>query len=263
MSEELNKDKIIEEYEIKQKKDKLEKRILLLIIIILIIIYLVSFRIGVIEDIGGIKNDYNEDNSEIIEITNQIDKEEYIDKDYSSAEDKELNSNSQTTQGSTSKDDVNLEETEDDIDNIKLVKVSWNGKEVTKNTELDIFKNEKFNGQKIIAPGSKGSATFCVENTSNTEMICNLKFTEETETPINMRYRLKVDNKYVVGRENKYEEIKDLKLQNILMAKKSINMYTIEWYWLDSDEQDTEVGTKNENQFYTLNFEISAEEHIR
>lgn len=264
MSEESNKDKIIEEYKIKQKKDKLEKRILLLIIIILIIVYLVSFRIGVIEDLGGIKTDYNDENSEMIENNNQVDKE-YINKDYSQAENKNLNSNSETNQEtSISNKNENSNELKDDedIDNIKLVKVSWNGKEVTKNTELDIFKNEKFNGQKIIAPNSKGSATFCVENTANTEMICNLKFTEETENPINMKYRLKIDNKYVVGNANKYEDLEKLNLKDILMQRKSINMYTIEWYWEDSDKEDTEVAVQDEKQYYTLNFEISAEEYI-
>ena len=257
MSEELNKDKIIEEYQIKEKKAKLEKRVLILIIIILIIIYIVSFRIGVIEDLGGIKIDYNDEtNSEVIEDTNEVDK------DYSYAEDKELNSNgSNQASGSSNKEDISDEE--EDIETVKLVKVSWNGKEVTKNTKLDIFKNEKFNGQKIIAPGSKGSATFCVENASNTEMICNLKFNDEAEFPINMKYRLKVDNKYVVGNANKYEDLEKLNLKDILMSKKSINMYTIEWYWEDSDKQDTEVATKNEDQYYTLNFEISAEEYIK
>ncbi len=264
MNEELNKDKIIEEYKIKEKKAKTEKRVLILIIIILIIVYLVSFRIGVIEDLGGIKTDYNEENSEVIENTNQVDKE-YIDKDYTATENKPLNSNPGTNQGENASNNKSDSEnnTEEDIDNIKLVKVSWNGKEVTKNTKLDIFKNEKFNGQKIIAPGSKGSATFCIENTSNSEMICNLKFTEETKNPINMKYRLKIDNNYVVGNANKYEDLEKLNLQDILMYEKSINMYTIEWYWEDSDKEDTEVATQNENQYYTLNFEITAEEYIK
>ncbi len=263
MSEELNKDKIIEEYKIKEKKAKTEKRVLILIIIILIIIYLVSFRIGVIEDLGGIKQDYSEEKTEQLEQTNQVDKE-YIDKDYTATENKPLNSNSGINQGgSTSNNDDDLEDNTEDVDNIKLVKISWNGKEVTKNTELDIFKNEKFNGQKIIAPGSMGSANFCVENTSNSEMICNLKFTEETEYPINMKYRLKIDNEYVVGNVNGYDDLEKLNLKDILMQEKSINMYTIEWYWEDRDEEDTEVATQNENQYYTLNFEITAEEYIK
>lgn len=263
MNEELNKDKIIEEYKIKEKKAKTEKRVLILIIIILIIVYLVSFRIGVIEDIGGIKLDYSEEKTQQSEQTNQVDKE-YINKDYTATENKPLNSNPGTNQGETaSNNKSDSEDNIEDIDNIKLVKVSWNGKEVTKNAKLDIFNNKKFNDQKMIAPGSMGSANFCVENTSNTEMICNLDFTEETEYPINMKYRLKIDNEYIVGNANKYEDLEKLNLKDILMQKKSINTYTIEWYWDDSNKDDTNVGTQSEPQYYTLNFEISTEEYIK
>lgn len=285
----VQREKTIEEYETRYKKDKITKFILVLIIFVLIIIYLVSFRIGVISDLGGIKQDYLEKNNESIE--DEKDNKNEISKtdkkptkyDYSinsefntvdnnfETNDSPINKNPNSKENPDENDNFKEEDKyeddkeDDDVtsDEIKLVKISWNGKEVNKNTKLDIFKNEKFNGQKIISPNSKGSSSFCVENTSNSDMICNMKFIEESEGDVNMKYRLKIDNKYIVGNDNKYESIEKLNLKDIILPKKTINMYTIDWYWEDNDQTDTIAGTSKDKQQYTLNFEIFAEEYIK
>ena len=148
-------------------------------------------------------------------------------------------------------------------DSIKLIKVFDSDIEMTKDTQLNIFENEKFNGQKIIAPNSKGTYTFCIKNITDTDVIYNILFNDKMKHPINMKYRLKKDNNYIVGNEARYVEIKDLNINDIIITKDSINVFTLEWYWEDNDKKDTIVGSQKSDQYYTLNLGIYSKEYIK
>lgn len=129
--------------------------------------------------------------------------------------------------------------------------------EIEKDTQLNIFNNEKFKGEKIIAPHSQGTYKFYIRNKSNRNINYNIKFSDEMKKFVNMKYRLKIDNIYIRGNEEDYTTIENLDVNNITVPKDSINMFTLEWYWEDNDELDTKVGTSDE-RYYTINLKIEA-----
>ncbi len=128
---------------------------------------------------------------------------------------------------------------------------------IEKDTQLNIFNNEKFKGEKIIAPHSQGTYKFYIKNKSNRDINYNIKFSDEMKKFVNMKYRLKIDNIYIRGNEEGYTTIENLDVNNVTVPKDSINMFTLEWYWEDNDELDTKVGTSDE-RYYTINLKIEA-----
>ena len=110
--------------------------------------------------------------------------------------------------------------------------------------QLDIFNNAYFNYASIIAPGVSGSYNFTVENASESKFIYDVKFTEENNYNVNLKFKLKVNGKYVVGDENTYVDFANLDRENTYINSKSSDIYTIEWKWIDA-ENDTIVGTTN------------------
>ena len=128
---------------------------------------------------------------------------------------------------------------------------------IEKDTKLNIFNNEKFEGEKIIAPHSQGTYKFYIKNKSNRDINYNIKFSDEMKKFVNMKYRLKIDNIYIRGNEEGYTTIENLYVNNVTVPKDSINMFTLEWYWEDNDELDTKVGTSDE-RYYTINLKIEA-----
>lgn len=145
--------------------------------------------------------------------------------------------------------------------NINLIKVEDNDLEIDKDTKLNIFENEKFNGQKKISPKSNGEYTFCIKNVSNNDIKYNIDFTDQMEHHINMKYKLKIDNVYIRGNEENYIDIEDLNVKDIISLKDTINVFSLEWYWQDDDEKDTIVGSIVSNEYYTLNLKIQVEEY--
>ena len=140
--------------------------------------------------------------------------------------------------------------TQDDID-------------VTKETQLNIFNNEKFNGEKIIDPGSKGEVQICIRNKSNYDVSYDFNFTDEMQYHVNMKYKLKLDNVYIKGNKEEYKKLEDIKLKEVIVPKDSANIYTLEWYWEDDDKNDTIVGSQQDKQYYKLNLEINARQYVK
>lgn len=138
--------------------------------------------------------------------------------------------------------------------NMILIKES-DMKEVIDN-KLNIFKNEKFDGQSIIAPKSYGKYQFYVSNISNKHVKYSMKFSDEMKKFVNMKYKLKIDNVYIRGDLENYTTIDNLDLDEIVVLKDSTNIFTLEWYWEDNDSLDTGVGSEKDTQYYKLNLQI-------
>ena len=138
--------------------------------------------------------------------------------------------------------------------NMILIKES-DMKEVIDN-KLNIFKNEKFDGQSIIAPKSYGKYQFYVSNISNKHVKYSMKFSDEIKKFVNMKYKLKIDNVYIRGDLENYTTIDNLDLDEIVVLKDSTNIFTLEWYWEDNDSLDTGVGSEKDTQYYKLNLQI-------
>lgn len=147
------------------------------------------------------------------------------------------------------------------VDNkVSMIKVMQGDIEITKETQLDIFNNEKYEGEKIIAPQSSGKYQFCISNETENDIKYHIKFLDEMRCFVNMKYKLKIDNIYIRGNENEYVDIEELEVNDISVLKNSNNIYTLEWYWEENDALDTIVGSQEETQYYTLKLEIESEE---
>lgn len=142
---------------------------------------------------------------------------------------------------------------------IPTIKVSDDITKWKENTELNIFSNIKFEGESIIAPNSNGTYKFVIENISDTKISYDISFKDVMSNPVNMKYKLKIDNVYIRGDENNYIDINSLNIEDIIILENSNNVFILEWYWEDDDNADTYVGSKEIDQYYTLNLNIQAE----
>ena len=142
---------------------------------------------------------------------------------------------------------------------LPTIKVSDNETEITDNTDLNIFANEKFNGESIIAPKSSGEYKFVIDNIADTTLAYDIEFKDIMSNPINMKYRLKIDNIYIRGNENEYIDISELSVDDIVVLEDSNNIFTLEWYWEDDDTADTYVGSLKSDGYYTLELMIKAD----
>ncbi len=138
------------------------------------------------------------------------------------------------------------------------IKVMHDDLEVLKDTSLDIFKNKEFNDEAKIAPGSKGEYKFSISNLTKNDIAYDISFSDVMQHKVNMMYRLRIDNIYIKGSENKYVNINELNVKDIKVLENSTNLYTLEWYWEDSDKNDTIVGSQKDTQYYTLNLSVNA-----
>ena len=217
----------IDELEKKHRRDNIHKIILIIIIIILLLLH--WFLCGRLGKIGF--GDTN--TSTTITDGNNVN----LDTDNSNVPDKNI-----TGPGVI---DV-IELVDGDINNIK-------------GTELNIFKNELFDGEKIIAPGSNGKYTFLVKNLTGENLTYDIDFSDSMTNPINMKYTLKIDNIYIRGNKESYVMVDDLQVDDVIVVKDSVNAFTLEWYWEHNDAMDTYVGTRKEEQSYTLDITINSE----
>lgn len=123
----------------------------------------------------------------------------------------------------------------------KVLEISQNNISWENVEDLDIFNNPYFNNQKIVVPNSKGTYEFEIKNEMNEKIEYNLYMNEINEHNVNMKYRLKFNNVYVVGDEETWVDVEEVRLENVHALKNSSSIYTLEWYWED-DENDTEIG---------------------
>lgn len=142
---------------------------------------------------------------------------------------------------------------------IPTIKVSDDENKKIDDTDLNIFANVKFNGKSKIAPKSNGEYKFVIENVSDTTLVYDIDFKDIMSNPINMKYKLKIDNVYIRGNEDEYIDINELSVDDIVVLKDSNNIFILEWYWEDDDKVDTYVGSLESDEYYTLELMIQAD----
>ena len=131
----------------------------------------------------------------------------------------------------------------------KVITVSSENENWNQSNKLNIFGNEDFENQKVIAPGSKGTYNFYVENNKEEKITYTLEFNESYDYFVNMKYKLKMENQYVVGSENDWVSIQNMNSLTFETPEKTTNAFLLEWYWEDH-EKDTIAGINAGN--YTL-----------
>lgn len=126
--------------------------------------------------------------------------------------------------------------------------------------ELRIFENYAYQMQSIIAPGVSNAYNFIVRNNNSFAISYTFKAYEENEYKVNMKYRLKQNGHYVVGDENTWVSYDELSVANVILAPKSKTLYSLEWKWVDSTD-DNIAGTAI-NAVYKLIMKVNASEYI-
>ncbi len=133
-------------------------------------------------------------------------------------------------------------------------------KQYAEETPLNIFKHKSYyTVDGVIAPGSENAYQFIIRNNNKFAIIYDLKMIETNNYNINMKYRLKLNGKYIMGDEKKWISAQELMCNEVVLANNSYNVYTLEWKWFES-ENDTEIGTNVEAN-YQINIELFASEY--
>lgn len=126
-------------------------------------------------------------------------------------------------------------------------------------SKLRIFENPVYMMDSIIAPLSSNSYQFVIKNTISDEVVYDLKFSEVNNFNINMKYRLKKNDQYVVGSDNEWVTYEKLNLTLNNISTDSEDVYILDWKWFESNN-DTEIGSVNSD--YQLNIILSATQSI-
>ena len=126
--------------------------------------------------------------------------------------------------------------------------------------KLNIFSNPMYEMKEKIAPESTNIYQFIVRNNTNYNLKYDITFIEENIMNINMKYRLKKNDKYVVGNDNDWVTFDTLNQNKISSKTKTSDTYYLEWKWFSS-ENDTAIG-KSGDVDYTLKINIKAEQDL-
>lgn len=136
----------------------------------------------------------------------------------------------------------------------KVIDISSKDKSWYKNENINLFQNLNKNGEKIIWPGKSGTYSFIISNDSSQDIHYKISMQDKNDKNINIKYRLKMNNTYIIGDENNWVSIDKMKLDNIYGLKDSKTIYALEWKWEDSDN-DTQIA-KEGLATYTVYIDI-------
>lgn len=121
-----------------------------------------------------------------------------------------------------------------------------------------------FGLRKRIAPGSKGTYQFTVDNRSNNyaaryELVFEALDTLPKPYKIPIVYRLEADGNYVAGGQDSWLTYGELKQENVLGAKEHVK-YTLHWFWPDGENDAGFADFADDERYsYTLVIKVRAE----
>ena len=147
-------------------------------------------------------------------------------------------------------------------DVIGEVFVDDNSGEYVYQQNLRIFENSAFEFEDKIAPGVSNTYHFVVHNSTNAKMKYKINMYEDTEYPINLRYRLRIGDNYVIGGASQWVSAKELQTAFKQIDASSSDNYALDWQWMyegNKDKQDTNAG-ENMTSSYKLNIRFMFEQ---
>lgn len=222
--------------------------VLFIFVIIIISFFLTSNYLGRIEDINYLVPTGNVD---IFDIKCENTKSCICDNNVSNNPDKISKNNSL----------INTDDS-DDIPTFDESGISVYDKySIFGNKELKIFENPTYQYKSIIAPGSSNSYQFIIRNNNDFKVDVRFSLIEINNYNLNLKFRLKENNIYVVGDDNNWVSADYLKLSNISLVSDKYNVYTLDWKWEfddNRDDIDTDIGF-NIKDDYKLSINITAE----
>lgn len=164
-----------------------------------------------------------------------------------------ISSDTRESKKKNKKDDIKPSGDDDVIEENGLIvkddDISWDG-----TTKAKIFSNSMYELNDIIAPESSNTYQFVVKNATDYRLKYEIKFKEKNHYHINMKYKLKKNDTYIIDHYVSYNE---LNISNIILNSRANDTYYLEWKWISS-ENDTEIG-KNPDSKYELKIEVKAE----
>lgn len=129
--------------------------------------------------------------------------------------------------------------------------IKWENK-----TDLKIFEDSMYVVKGKVAPESSNIYQYVVKNTTNYNIKYDMEFEENNAYGINMKYRLKKNDNYVVGNENNWVTASEINQYGIYLSELSSDTYYLEWKWFSS-ANDNSIGS-NINSKYGLGISIKA-----
>lgn len=123
--------------------------------------------------------------------------------------------------------------------------------------KLNVFKNPVYQMDEVIAPGSSNSYHFVIKNNSDCSLVYSLSFLENNQFKVNMKYRLKKNDKCII---EDWVSGDELSSDETVLNSNEQDEYLLEWKWFDSDN-DTEVGALTDAS-YSLSIEIVGKKNI-
>ena len=150
--------------------------------------------------------------------------------------------------GNTDNDGSSMQNNEGFFVSSKLIR--WNS-----TNELRIFNNPVYNMAPKIAPGDSNIYQFVVSNNTPYNVRYSIKFREENDNNLNIKYRLRKGNSYIAG-INGYIDYNELDQNEINLNIGEKDTYYLEWKWLGTDNDNDVAGIQ---AAYSISIEIEAE----
>lgn len=164
---------------------------------------------------------------------------------------------SRSGNGSVSKGNSSTSSSEDESSDSGNLVISDSDIVWTSSNQLKIFKNPVYEMEEVIAPGDTNSYHFVIKNNGGCHLKYQLMFEEENLYHINMKYRLKKNDRYIQSSWVSYDELTN---KEYSLEKGKQDDYILEWKWVESDN-DTKVGS-TVGSYYRLKLEILGKRDI-
>ena len=138
---------------------------------------------------------------------------------------------------------------EDDKLIVKDKQITWDGEK-----KANIFNNSMYYFSDVVAPESSNTYQFVVKNGTDYTLKYNINFVEDNQYHINMKYKLKKNDTYLI---NNYVSYNELNISEMTLNANSNDTYYLEWKWVSSSN-DTSIG-KTPDAYYGLTIKVEAE----
>lgn len=222
---------------------KINRVLVVIILILLLIIFFLLFKeYGKNNNNNGDGNVLHEGKVNVFEIKCDTDCEcdsnTKDDSKDSSREDKNKSKSSSKKNDSVSDNTKKVIDIVDDDNNLLDVKIFDKDKKWENQENINIFDNSTYVVNGKIAPESIGTYQFVVKNSTKYNFKYDISFDEDNSYNIDMKYRLRKNNDYVVDNWVTYSELKQL---NIRLDSSSSDTYYLEWKWFEG-ANDNLVG---------------------
>ena len=119
---------------------------------------------------------------------------------------------------------------------------------------MKIFSKTAYTIDGKIAPESSNTYQFVVKNSTIYNIKYSIQFVESNDYHINMKYKLKKNDTYIVSEYVSYDQ---LNINDYILNANEVDTYYLEWKWISS-ENDTAIGKESDAK-YGLKIKVEAE----